>query len=125
MALLKIHNPELGGILLHISPIWGIYIIYIPQMGDICKLHGKSRFFQHILRSKKSPQNGIYIVYTVFFRGISKNIPPQPRHFFVLGLRPRTKNASVSGVYCWIYPSKTPYIHYIYLYIYLYIYIHI
>ena len=38
-----------------------------------------------------SPQNGIYIVYTVFFRGISNNIPPQPRHFFVLGLRSRTK----------------------------------
>ena len=27
------------------------------------------------------------------------------------------KNASVSGVYCCIYPSKAPYIHYIYMYL--------
>ena len=37
------------------------------------------------------PLNGIYIGYTVCFRAISNNIVPQPRHFFVLGLRPRTK----------------------------------
>ena len=32
-----------------------------------------------------------YIVYTVSSRAISNNIAPQPRHFFILGLRPRTK----------------------------------
>ena len=37
------------------------------------------------------PLNGVYIGYTVCFRAISNSIVPQPRHFFVLGLRPRTK----------------------------------
>ena len=44
-----------------------------------------------IFMKKLSPLNGIYIVYTVLSRGICNNIPPQPRHFFILGLRPRTK----------------------------------
>ena len=71
----------MGGILLHIS--LGIYIFtYIPQVGDIS---------DSIFMKKLSPLNGIYIVYTVLSRGICNNIPPQPRHFFVLGLRPRTK----------------------------------
>ena len=71
-----------------------VYILYIYGVFSIAL--GDPIYTLHICN-----------VYTVFLRGISNNIPPKPRHFFVLGL------ASVSGVYCWIYHEKTPYIQYI------------
>ena len=63
-----------------------------------------------------SPLNGIYIIYTVFFRGISNTIPPQPRHFFVLGLRPRTKKClGFGGILLDIPLKNTVYTLHIYI----------
>ena len=61
-----------------------------------------------------SPLNGIYIVYTGLSRGICNNIPPQPRHFFVLGLRPRTKKClGFGGILLHIPRESTVYTIYI------------
>ena len=96
-------------IYIHIYPSNGGYIRqYIPQMGDIS---------DSIFMKKLSPLNGIYIVYTVLSRGICNNIPPQPRHFFVLGLRPRTKKCLGFGDILFHTPRKHRiYITYIYIY---------
>ena len=71
-----------------------------------------------IFMKKLSPLNGIYIVYTVLSRGICNNIPPQPRHFFVLGLRPRTKKClGFGGILLHIPLESTVYTLHIYIYI--------
>ena len=74
---------------------------YIIDLGSFSKLHFDevSLFQYHTV-----PE----VVYTLYIymgssQAISKNIAPQPRIFFALGLRPRTKKkSSVSGLYCWI-----------------------
>ena len=64
--------------------------------------------------------NGIYIGYTVCFRAISNSIVPQPRHFFVLGLRPRTKKCLGFGtILLDIVLKHTVYPLHIYLFIYI------
>ena len=69
------------------------------------------------------PLNGVYIGYTVCFRAISNSIAPQPRHFFGLGLRPRTKKCLGFGtILLDIALKHTVYpLHIYYIYIYIYI----
>ena len=85
----------MGGILLYISRICGIYIIYIPLLRDTLGIY----IFTYI---PENPLNGIYIIYTVLCRGICNNIPPKPRHFFILGYnippQPRHFSSSACGL---------------------------
>ena len=154
MALLKIHNPELGGILLDISRSRGYIFTYIPHLGDIYKYISpkwgiyvncmENQDFLTYFEIQKEPSKwDIYCIYGVFSWYIQQYTPStsaffRPRPFFAIAWqfaggrrRPSAssdppancqaiakkglgrKNASVSGVYCWINPSKTPYIHYI------------
>ena len=95
----------------YIILIWGVYcciypsyagyiFIYIPHMRDIYKYISLGIYiFTYI---PENPLNGIYIIYTVLYRGICNNIPPKPRHFFVLGYnippQPRHFSPSACGL---------------------------
>ena len=93
--------PASAGYILYISRSCGIYIIYIPW--DI---------YFYIYPRKPSKWD-IYYIYGTLSWYMQQHTPetetffhpriqytPSTSAFFVLGLRPRTKNASVSGVYC-------------------------
>ena len=84
MALLKIHNPELGGILLHISTIWGIYIIYNPKWGIYVNCMENQDFFNIFWDQKRALKMG-YILYIRCFFGYIHKYTPSTSAFF----RPR------------------------------------
>ena len=77
MALLKIHNPELGGILLDISRSRGYIFTYIPHLGDIYKYISpkwgiyvnfmENQDFLTYFEIQKEPSKwDIYCIYGVF-----------------------------------------------------------
>ena len=108
----------MGGILLHISRIYPAYyagyiFLYIPHMraGYIEKYIPCNIYFY--INPRKPSKWDIYYIYSTLSWYMQQRTPeietffrpriqytPSTSAFFVLGLRPRTKNASVSGVYC-------------------------